>query len=164
MPLIRTCFAVSINNEDRCTCVSVIHINMEIMPGLRKIIGSSCVVLLAIAMMMVRVRGSVSEDVSKIIALVNNAQKAFNDGDLDGFVNQYTEDCRYMGTGFPELRGRAGQPYRVYVLNYPVCVCLSVITYSYVNIAIVIGLLFGDFIFIIRLHFDFCYPNCSSLT
>ena len=84
---------------------------MEIMPGLRKIIGSACVVLLAIAMMMVRVRGSVSDDVSKIEALVNNAEKAFNDGDLDKFVSLYTEDCRFITTGFPELRGRAGQPY-----------------------------------------------------
>ena len=108
---ISTCFAVSINSEEHCTFVSVIHINMEIMPGLRKIIGCACVVLIAIAMMMVRVRGSVSDDISKIVALINNVEKAFSDGDLDAYASLYTEDCRFISTGVPEVRGRAGQPH-----------------------------------------------------
>ena len=63
--------------------------------------------LLAITVMIINVQGS--DDVARIVALINRAEKAFNDGDLDEFVSLYTEDCRFFTPGLPEVRGRAGQ-------------------------------------------------------
>ena len=72
-----------------------------------KIVVSSCVV--AIAVMIINAQGS-DDDFSKVIALITKVQMAFNDGDLDEYVSLYTEDCRFFSSGFPEMRGRAGQP------------------------------------------------------
>ena len=66
-------------------------------------------VILAIAMMTVNAQGSVSDDVAAIEAQADRLERAFRDGDLETFINTYTEDCRLFFPDFPELRGRAGQ-------------------------------------------------------
>ena len=71
--------------------------------------------------MAVNVQISVSDDVAKIATAVRNAEKVFNDGDLDALVKLNAEDCRFITPGLPHLQGREGQP------NHQLSYCI----YSY---------------------------------
>lgn len=66
-------------------------------------------VTLVIVIMVVNVQGSVSDDVAAIEAQADRLEESFRAGDLETFVNTYTEDCRLFFPDFPELRGKAGQ-------------------------------------------------------
>ena len=75
--------------------------------GRCKVVACTCVMVMA--MMMVNVQGSVSDDVEAILAQGRKLVQAFNARDIDTYLSSFTEDCRVYLPGGPEIRGREGQ-------------------------------------------------------